>query len=260
MMKETQESYFSKTIEKGLKILNLFNQGRTRLSLKMISEEIGINKTSAFRYINTLVQLGYLKKDPQTKLLEIGPKAVYLSYTITKSFNLLQIIKPLVDDASKTHNVTVHCGLIDGDAIWMIYQKQARETLTFIQPSVIFNEWHCTAMGKAVLSHLPKKEMLGIVDRLNLIKKTSNSITRKDILLSQLAAAKKKGYSLNDEELIPGLVSIAAPLFNMEKNRPIGAICFDLPTIQCSVGEAERKYAKLIVRLANDISEMKSLG
>ena len=97
-MKEVPESYFSKTIEKGLRILNLFNQGRTRLSLKMISEEIGINKTSAFRYINTLVQLGYLKKDPQTKLLEIGPKAVYLSYTITKSFNLLQIIKPLVDE------------------------------------------------------------------------------------------------------------------------------------------------------------------
>ena len=217
MMKETQESYFSKTIEKGLKILNLFNQGRTRLSLKAISEEMGINKTSAFRYINTLVQLGYLKKDPQTKLLEIGPKAVYLSYTITKSFNLLQIIKPLVDDAGDVHNVTIQCGLIDGDSIWVIYQKQAREMLSFIQPSVIIKEWHCTAMGKAVLSQLPKKEMLGIVERMDLIKKTNNTITRRDVLIAQLAVAKKKGYSLCNEELIPGLVDDRALPFSTSK-------------------------------------------
>ena len=257
-MDVTSEPYFSKTIEKGLRILNLFNQGRTRVSLKMVSEEIGINKTSAFRYVNTLVQLGYLKKDPQTKLLEVGPKAVYLSYTITKSFDLLQIIKPIVDDASNAYNITIHAGLVDGDAIWVIYQKQAKDTLAVIQPSMIIKEWHCTAMGKSVLAHLPKKEMLTMLDRIELIKKTNNTITRKDILIDELAVGRKRGYTLNNEEQIPGLISIGAPVFNIERDRPIGALCFDLPTTQCSLAEVEQKYSKLIIKLANDISEMRT--
>jgi len=64
---------FSKIIDKGLNILDLFRPEATSLSLKEIAEATGINRTSSFRFVDTLVQLGYPRKDPRLKLIKPGP-------------------------------------------------------------------------------------------------------------------------------------------------------------------------------------------
>jgi len=252
-MNEHSSQYFSKTIEKGFRILNLFNQDRTSLSLKEISQDIGINKTSAFRFVNTMVKLGYLKKDPRTRLLKLGPEVISLSYSLMGSFDLLQIIKPPIDDIYKAYNITIDCALLDGDKMLLLYQREAKETLTFRLPKVI-TALNCGALGKAALSQLPEKEMLALIEHITLIRKTHNSITSKDDLIADLKKTRKRGYSLNNEEYVLGLIAIGAPLLNMEANRAIGAISFDFPTTQYSLNMVVRKYSKIILGLAKDIS------
>lgn len=251
--------YFSKSFEKGLRILNLFNQDRTSLSLKEISQLVSMNLTSAFRYVNTLIQLGYVRKDPRTKLLKLGFKAISLSNQLLKSFDMLQIIKPFLDSAYNAYNVTIDSALLDGDALVKLYQKVAKDTLTFhlplVEPAV-----HCTSLGKAALSHLPENEMLAFIERLDLVKKTNKSLANKDDLIADLKKTKKRGYSFNNEEYLRGLISIGAPLINMETNRAIGAISFDFSTIQYSLKTIESKYSKAIVKLAKQISEMIPAG
>ena len=258
-MNKPLDSYFSKTIEKGLRILSLFNPNRTRLSLKEISEGIGINSTSAFRFTNTLVKLGYLRKDPRTKLLKIGPKAISLSYNLMKSFDLLQIIKPAIDETYDTYKITIDSALLNGNTILILYRREAQDTLTFRLPKVT-TALHCTAMGKAALAYLPEDEVLSIIDRIDLIRKTDNSITSKEDLIADLKKTRKRGYSLNNEEYVPGLIAIGAPLINMATNRAIGGISFDFSTIQYSLNMIQKKYAKTIIKLARDISEMIPMG
>ena len=66
-MSGPSDPYFSKTIEKGLVILSLFDRNHPHISLVEISRKLGINKTSTYRFVNTLVQLNYIKKSPETK-------------------------------------------------------------------------------------------------------------------------------------------------------------------------------------------------
>jgi DNA-binding IclR family transcriptional regulator len=63
--------YFSKSLEKGLKILSLFNRDNPVMTQSQIAKTLDLNMTSTYRYINTLVELGYLEKDAKTK--EIRP-------------------------------------------------------------------------------------------------------------------------------------------------------------------------------------------
>ena len=63
--------YFSKSLEKGLKILSLFSRDTPVLTQSGIARALGLNMTSTYRYINTLVEMGYLEKDARTK--EIRP-------------------------------------------------------------------------------------------------------------------------------------------------------------------------------------------
>ena len=73
-------------------------------------------------------------------------------------------------------------------------------------------------------------------------------------MLSDLEKTKERGYSLNNEEYIPGLVGICAPLFNNVTKRPIGAVSFASSTIQNSIQTIEAKYTEVVVRLAKIIS------
>jgi DNA-binding IclR family transcriptional regulator len=69
--------YFSKSLEKGLNILTLFNRDVPVLTQSEIAKILGLNMTSTYRYINTLVELGYLEKNAKTK--EIRPALLSLA-------------------------------------------------------------------------------------------------------------------------------------------------------------------------------------
>ena len=64
-----ENQYFSTSLQKGLKILWLFNKETPSLTQSEISRTTGINMTSTYRFVNTLVRLGYLEKDAKTKEL-----------------------------------------------------------------------------------------------------------------------------------------------------------------------------------------------
>lgn len=258
-MNQPNKHYFSTSVEKGFRIMGLFNQDHKKMSLMDISKATGIGKVSAFRYINTLIELGYLRREPQTKLLKPGPAAILLSNNLMKSFDLLEIIRPYIDEAFNTHNVSIDSALLEGNALLKLYQRVVKEKIMYDLP-IVETGLHCTALGKAVLAFLPEKEMKSIVDSLSLIKRSKNTLTTKTSLLADLAKTRKRGYSLNDEEYIIGLVSVGAPLINSEANRAIGAVSLTFSTGEYSLDKMEMKYADTVVDLANEISGVIPIG
>jgi IclR family pca regulon transcriptional regulator len=65
---------------------------------------------------------------------------------------------------------------------------------------------------------------------------------------------RRRGYSTNDEEFVPGLVAIGAPLFNLHTSEVVGGVSFDSSTTQYSIEELEERHAALLVKLAKKIS------
>ncbi|MBN1222289.1 MAG: IclR family transcriptional regulator [Candidatus Aminicenantes bacterium] len=253
----SSSNLFSKSLEKGLRILDLFPQENVFLNLKEISRKTDLNWTSTCRYVNTLIQLGYLCKDSETKMLRLGPKVLSMSFKVGRNLDILSAIAPPIEDIYKKINMTIEVALFDDDSLVVIYRKEAKDTLIFRYPTII-KSLHCTCMGKAFLAGLPEKEKLASISRLDLEKRTKYSIADVESLLFDLEKTKKRGYSLNNEEYIPGLIGICAPLFNRVTNRPAGAVSFASSTIQNSIQSIEQKYSKIIVSLAQDISDSMS--
>jgi DNA-binding IclR family transcriptional regulator len=246
--------YFSKIIEKGLRILNLFTPETPTLSLKDITLKTRINPTSTFRFVETLVQLGYLRKDPATKLVKLGPMALAMSHNIVRSFDILQIAKPLIDEAFARFNVTIDSALVEDQRLVLLYRREARDTLTLALPFVSAH-LHCSALGKAYLGALPEKTCARTVEGLDLVRRTPNSQTTKAGLLADLRRTRAKGYAVCNEEYVLGLVSIGAPLVNAN-GEALGAVSFDTATAQYTVEEAERRFAPAVLALAREIGPL----
>jgi IclR family pca regulon transcriptional regulator len=95
---------------------------------------------------------------------------------------------------------------------------------------------------------------------MNLTERTKTTLAKKSDLLADLAKTKKRGYSLNDEEYIIGLISIGAPIINSETKRAIGAVSFTFSASEYSLEKMEKKYASAVVDLADEISGVIPIG
>lgn len=246
--------YFSKSLEKGLKILSLFSRDTPVLTQSGIARALGLNKTSTYRYINTLVEMGYLEKNAKTKEIRPSSRCLVLCINLIGTTDYVRMIRQVVDRIHRQHNITIDVAFAVNDTLARIYHREAEETITYNLPNYANNCLHSTALGKAYLSSLPEDRMAATVDAMVLDARTQRTIVKKKTLVAALKKAKVRQYVLCDEEYLPGLIAIGAPLFDPISGEGIGGVSFDFSVFQHSIQEVETTYAELIKETARTLS------
>ena len=251
-----EKYYFSKSLEKGLKILALFNRENPVLTQSEIAKTLGLNMTSTYRYINTLVELGYLDKDRKTK--EIRPSILCLLFcnNILRATDHLRMIKAVVDRLHREHNISIDVAFAVDDTLVHIYHREAEETLTYSLPDYSKNCLHNTALGKAYLSSLPDELIAEKLEKIVLVAKTAKTIVNKRDLAKELEKAKARHYVISEEEYLPGLIAIGAPLFDPISGEGVGAVSFDFSVLQHTAVDIKAKYGELICETAESLSAL----
>jgi IclR family pca regulon transcriptional regulator len=247
------DKYFSKTIEKGLLILSLFDRDHSKRSLSEISQITGINKTSVFRFVNTLVELGYLRKNSSNRLIRLGPKSFVLGQNFFHGYDLLQGVKPIIDKTSIQHKVSIDSALLYGRSLISLYRRELPNLIYFRLP-LLMEDLHARALGKAVLANLGSEELSAFLKFLRLTKLTPKTITKKKDLLKEINATQNRGYSINNEEYLLGLVCIGAPLINYNTKAVAGAVSLDFPAAEFPLSIIERNYTGILTKLASELS------
>jgi len=246
--------YFSKSLEKGLKVLALFNRETPTLTQSEIARALALNMTSTYRYINTLVELGYLEKDGKTKEVRPTIHCLLLCTNLIRATDHLRLIKEIVDRIHLEHNITIDVAFAKDDMLVRIYNRTAEDILTYSLPDFSRNSLHNTALGKAYLSTLPEEILREKVANMVLTPKTGNTITERNRLIKELRNSKKQGYTMADEEFLPGLISIGAPLFDPLSGKGVGGICFDFSVLQHTAKDIRKKYSRIIRDAAVSLS------
>jgi IclR family pca regulon transcriptional regulator len=243
----------SETLEKGLRIWELFSGDETRLGLAEIARRTGINKTSALRYLAAFCEAGYLEKDAKTRFYRIGARTMAMAYGFLQRAEIVQRVKPLVDEVHKRHDLHIDVGLLQGDAIYLVYRRESKDTLAF-RHFTTGSGLYSLATGKAAMAFREEGELKSLISRLSLEAKTGRTVTSKKILVRELAEIRRRGYALNDEEFVPGLIAIGAPLFNRQTAKVVGGVSFDASTTRYSIEELQQRHAALLMELAKEIS------
>jgi len=243
----------SETLEKGLRILDLFRGEKTGYTLGGISRLIGVNKTSVHRYVSTYCALGYLQRDERSKLYKLGVRTMAMAHSFLQQAEIVQKVKPLVDEAHTRHNLHIDVGIIQGDAIYVIYRRESKDTLAFRHFTTGHGLYYL-ASGKAAMAFMNEDQLQSLLSRLELKPKTDHTIIDRDRLLEDLRITRQRGYSLNNEEYIPGLIAIGAPLISPDTQRVVGGVSFDSSTAEFSMAVFEKKYGGLLVELAKKLS------
>ena len=90
---------FVGSIEKGMQVLEAFDEGNRQLGLNAIVELTGLNRSAVQRFLHTWESLGYLYKDAATKQFRLTPKVMSLSYNFLRGERLIEVATPFLLDA-----------------------------------------------------------------------------------------------------------------------------------------------------------------
>lgn len=248
--------YFSKSLEKGLNILALFNRQTPVLTQSEIAKTLGLNMTSTYRYINTLEELGYLEKDEKTKRIRPTLRCLLFCTNLMRATDHLRLIREVVDRVHGENNISVDVAMVVDDTIMRLYYREAEETLTYSLPDYSKDCLHSTALGKAYLSGLPEAAIAAKIGAMAPIARTGRTIVDKKALLKEVKKAKAQGYAMSKEEYLPGLIAIAAPLVDPLTGQGLGAVSFDFSVLQHSAEQIRSRYKTKIVATAKVLSEL----
>jgi IclR family pca regulon transcriptional regulator len=245
----------SETLVKALKVLDAIDESEHGLRLMEISSSLNVNKTTVSRFVNAFCAFGLLRRDPNTKMFSLGPRTVALAHSFLQRSNLIGNIKPLIDQHHSVYDVHIDVGLLVDEAMFVIYRRESRDTQSF-RHFTSSKGLHYLATGKAALAFMPEKERLELIDRLPLERKTVRTITRKSDLIRELDAIRQRGYAVNDEEFISGLIAVGAPLINRYTARVMGGVSFDTSTERYTAAEFAKQFSAAVIQLAQDISSL----
>ena len=117
---EIKSKYTIKVLEKTFKILGLFSEDRTQLSVKEISDLLNFNITSTFRIIKNLEEVAYLAKDPVTLNYKLG-YGIYNMGNLVESHTIVhKISTPYLQKLNEECIETVHLAVMcNGQALYL---------------------------------------------------------------------------------------------------------------------------------------------
>lgn len=224
-MKKTA-NYPVRTSMKTLDIIELLTE-MEEAGVTELAEALDMSKSIVHNHLSTLAERGYvLRSDGQYQLsfkfLEIGGIKRHRS-------RLYHVSRPEVEKLAKeTKEVANLATMEQGLCIYLHVSKGENAVKLEVIYEGQYEHMHSTAMGKAILAHLPPSEMEDIVELRGLPRITEHTITDPETLYDQFDDIVERGYAIDDGETIPGLRCIAAPIM-AEDSTVIGAISISGP-------------------------------
>ena len=185
---------------------------RGEMQLHDIAVEVGLNKTTAHRVLQSLMYLGYVRQEedgrysPTLRIAAVADKVVARE-------NLVHIVHPYLRKLMEESGETVHLVRRDGtDAVYI--DKIEIEGNTVHMGSQIGGRiaLYCSGVGKAICAELGQEEVRNIWEASNITRITPYTITDYDEFVFAIEDVRKRGYALDNEENETGVRCIAASL------------------------------------------------
>jgi len=241
------------SLERGLKILEIFGQSARRLTLTEVASACTLNKTAAQRFLYTLCTLGYLTRD-ENKKYQLSTKILSLGFSFLNSSDLRSVCKPQIDALSAEINRTVNLGVLDGFEVIYLYRKEVTRFLKYDLYAGSRLPAYCVSIGKILLAGLKDEDLKDRIDRMTLNPITRKTITSKHKLWDEIMQTRKRGYSICDRQLSMDLYSMAVPLIN-DRQDVIAAVNVSMDPRESEM-EIKRKIAQKLINTGLSLSKV----
>lgn len=229
---ERAASYQVRVLDRAIDILDAFTLRRTDLSIREIVEETGLNRSTTIRLVANLERRGLLQQGSVPGRYRLGHRLYEMGSIVYSSLSLLEAAAAPLSNLERRVGATIILAVRSGDYSVTVDSRQGvGEGFAMVtMPSKVgqVQPLPYGPIGQVLLATLDLGAIEELLDKYPLERYTPYSILDRDQFLERLPRVRTEGYAIEVNEVVEGLMGIAAPILDVTGNAA-GALALAFP-------------------------------
>jgi IclR family KDG regulon transcriptional repressor len=255
MAENTNDTSGVAAAERTMLILEHLSQ-HDYINLEDLSKECDLPKATLYRFLQTLTNLGYIRRRDDDKysltlrMFSVGSNSLGHS-------DLITIARPVAEELSRITGETVHIGILEKTRAVYVLKIESSHTIRMYSRLGKHIPLYCTAIGKLFLSEMNTEDFNAYLsevmkNKTELKRYTPKTLVTKKTLLEELKEVKSLGYARDKEEHEEGITCLGAPIYDLDGNIA-AAISVSFPLFRFDATRLE-EYAQAVKNAGEEIS------
>ncbi|MBN1629153.1 MAG: IclR family transcriptional regulator [Thermoleophilia bacterium] len=244
---EQTAPYQVKALDKAIDILDAFTLRRRELSIREIVQATKLNRSTAIRLVANLERRGLLQQAPEKGRYRLGRRLLEMAAIVSSSFALRQAAEAPLAELAQRSGATIILAAWSGDYSLILDKRQGvGDGFAMVPlPGEVGTARPLTygPIGHVVLATFTPEAVEDFLDRYPLERYTPYSMTDREQLLERLPLIRERGYAIEVNEVVEGLMGIAAPILD-SGGEVVGAVAMGFP----STRERDQDFVETAVR------------
>ena len=243
---------FVEALARGLSVLSCFDANHPRMTLTEIASASGLARPTARRLLLTLQELGFVRTEGGSFVLT--PQVLRLGMAYVSALGLWDIARPHLEDLVASTKESSSMSQLDGSDIVYVARVAVPKIITLrVNIGTKFPAVR-TSQGKVLLAALDEatlKHVLALPSYAGLPPYPHDRSF--DDVQDELRTVRARGWALADEELAPGIRSVAVPVRDGDGSVR-AAMNVTVNASETSVDTLVTRHLPKLLRAAGDIS------
>jgi len=198
------------TLVNGMALLEVLAHSDRALGVSELAARVDLGKSNAHRLLQTLTELGYVRRDAATGTYAAAIRLWELGTAMIDHLDLRQLALPAMEALLARTRESVHLSVLDGDEVVYLHKLESPEPVRAYSKIGGRAPARCVATGKALLAALPEASLRALADGLH--PHTPKSIVDPDAFVLEMIGIRNRGYAVNTGEWQDTVCGVAAPI------------------------------------------------
>jgi len=240
------------SLGRAFAILEEVARHREGIGLAELSKLVGLHNSTTFHLAKTMVSLGYMRQERDSKRYRVGRPLFALAASALDEIEMVNLATPVLEDLSRESGESGHFAVRMGDSVVVIARTSGAGAFQLTDRVGVVRPAHCTALGKIILASLRPDQLKRFLERVELKPSTKKSITDPSALLREITEIRRDAIAFDDGEFNAEVRCVAVPVYNFT-GEVIGALGISGP-IWRMTDQVLQSRAKLVQTAAKRLS------
>lgn len=240
------------SLGRAFAILEEVARHREGIGLAELSKLVGLHNSTTFHLAKTMVSLGYMRQERDSKRYRVGRPLFALAASALDEIEMVNLATPVLEDLSRESGESGHFAVRMGDSVVVIARTSGAGAFQLTDRVGVVRPAHCTALGKIILASLRPDQLKRFLERVELKPSTKKSITDPTALLREITEIRRDAIAFDDGEFNAEVRCVAVPVYNFT-GEVIGALGISGP-IWRMTDQVLQSRAKLVQTAAKRLS------
>jgi DNA-binding IclR family transcriptional regulator len=241
------------SLRRAMSILQTVAASPQGIGLSDISKVVGLHNSTAFHIAKTLVAIGLLRQEPESRHYRVGPRLFGIAAGALDELELLDVAQPIMIKLAQSTEATSHVAVRAGQDVVIIGKYEGPSAIRVAERIGSARPPHATAIGKVVLASLSEADLTDFFRRSSLTSYTPSTIVDELRLRQELEEVRKTGLAIDNGEFDPELRCFAAPARDFRRS-VVAAVGVTVPVWRLRLSRVGELTA-LVKQAADTLSE-----